>query len=165
MAEPDKEASNSSISETPRIGKDDEIETTGNTDVEDLNNGGRERNEQDVVEREKGTHAAQGLQVTEALEPVDGATEEKDYSSFTTWEKRFIVFTATMGAFFSPFTAQIYFPALNTIAKDLNVSSSKINLTMTTYMVWLIHAFWECSSNKLIDFASHCPSVHRWLLR
>jgi hypothetical protein len=40
-----------------------------------------------------------------------------------------------MGAFFSPFTAQIYFPALTSIAKDLHVSNSKINLTMTTYMV------------------------------
>jgi hypothetical protein len=64
-------------------------------------------------------------------------SEQKNYSSFTTWEKRFIVFTATMGAFFSPFTAQIYFPALNSLAKDLNVSYTKINLTMTTYMVRL----------------------------
>lgn len=59
----------------------------------------------------------------------------KDYSIFTLWQKRFIVFTATMGAFFSPFTTQIYFPALTSIAKDLHVSNSKINLTMTTYMV------------------------------
>jgi hypothetical protein len=60
---------------------------------------------------------------------------EKDYSIFTPWQKRFIVFAATMGSFFSPFTAQIYFPALNNIAKDLGVSNSQINLTITTYMV------------------------------
>jgi hypothetical protein len=59
----------------------------------------------------------------------------KDYSIFGPWQKKFIVFTATMGAFFSPFSTQIYFPALTSIAKDLNVSNSKINLTVTTYMV------------------------------
>ncbi|KAF8863482.1 MFS general substrate transporter [Acephala macrosclerotiorum] len=41
-----------------------------------------------------------------------------------------------MGAFFSPFTTQIYFPAITSIAKDLHVSNSKINLTMTTYMIF-----------------------------
>lgn len=82
------------------------------------------------------------LHVTAEQEPASKPSQEKDYSSFTLWEKRFIVLTATMGAFFSPFSAQIYFPALNRIAKDLNVSSSKINLTMTTYMVRLnVHSF------------------------
>jgi cytoskeletal protein RodZ len=77
------------------------------------------------------------VESSNVLQPTATATSapQKDYSSFTLWEKRFIVFAATMGAFFSPFTAQIYFPALNTIAKDLHVSPSKINLTMTTYMV------------------------------
>ena len=65
----------------------------------------------------------------------EDAPLEPIYSSFGPWEKRFIVFAATMGAFFSPFTAQIYFPALTSIANDLHVSDSKINLTMTTYMV------------------------------
>lgn len=47
-----------------------------------------------------------------------------------------IVFGATMAAFFSPLTGQIYFPALNVIARDFNVSASQINLTVTTYMVF-----------------------------
>jgi hypothetical protein len=64
--------------------------------------------------------------------------KSKDYSSVTLWEKRFIVFTATIAALFSPFTAQIYFPALNTIAQDLRVTNSKVNLTVTTYMVCLL---------------------------
>lgn len=58
------------------------------------------------------------------------------YSSFTAWEKRMIVLAAAMAAFFSPLTGQIYFPALNVIAKDFNVSASQINLTVTTYMVF-----------------------------
>jgi hypothetical protein len=48
---------------------------------------------------------------------------------------------ATIAALFSPFTAQIYFPALNTIAKDLHVTNSKINLTVTTYMVCFLIYF------------------------
>ena len=85
----------------------------------------------DVIESEKVELATTDLTVT----PTHGSKQEKDYSSFSLWQKRFIVFAATMGAFFSPFTTQIYFPALTSIAKDLNVSNSKINLTITTYMV------------------------------
>jgi hypothetical protein len=86
---------------------------------------------------EKITSATNGNQLAPTSEKANHPVEQKDYSSFTAWEKRFIVLTATMGAFFSPFTGQIYFPALNTIAKDLNVTASKVNLTVTTYMVRL----------------------------
>ncbi|KAK7420436.1 hypothetical protein QQZ08_010423 [Neonectria magnoliae] len=58
------------------------------------------------------------------------------YSSFTKWQKRLIVLAAAMTAFFSPLSAQIYFPALTAIAKDLNVSGSQVNLTVTTYMIF-----------------------------
>jgi hypothetical protein len=71
-------------------------------------------------------------------ETVEGYQQPlKDYSSFGSKQKKWIVFAATLGAFFSPFTAQIYFPALTSIAADLKVSDSKVNLTMTTYMVGL----------------------------
>lgn len=58
------------------------------------------------------------------------------YSTFSLWEKRLIVLGAALSAFFSPLTAQIYFPALNVLADDFRVSISKINLTVTTYMVF-----------------------------
>ncbi|KAL1882963.1 hypothetical protein Daus18300_000601 [Diaporthe australafricana] len=58
------------------------------------------------------------------------------FSSFTSVEKTAIVFGATMAAFFSPLTGQIYFPALNVVAREFNVSSSQINLTVTTYMIF-----------------------------
>ena len=38
--------------------------------------------------------------------------------------------------FFSPLSANIYFPALNTLARDFNVSAAGINLTITTYMIF-----------------------------
>lgn len=72
--------------------------------------------------------------VIDTLESNDDTLTQPTYSSFSRLEKYFIVFTATMGAFFSPLSAQIYFPAITAIAKDLHVSNSKVNLTMTTYM-------------------------------
>ncbi|KAB8232021.1 MFS transporter [Aspergillus alliaceus] len=68
-----------------------------------------------------------------------GATENTPllprYSSFTTSQKRIIILTAAIGSTFSPLSANIYYPALNSIADDLNVTSSQINLTITTYMI------------------------------
>ncbi|KAM3074587.1 hypothetical protein ACMFMG_008016 [Clarireedia jacksonii] len=71
----------------------------------------------------------------EVDEKIPMTEQDVPYSSFTLWEKRFIVLIATVASFFSPFTTQIYFPATTTIAKDLHVSNSKVNLTITTYMV------------------------------
>ena len=57
------------------------------------------------------------------------------HSVFTKNQKRFIVVMASFGGFFSPVSANIYFPALNALAKDLGVTSTLINLTLTSYMV------------------------------
>lgn len=61
------------------------------------------------------------------------------YSSFSSAKKKYIVFTAAGAGLFSSLSAQIYFPALNTLASDLNVSASLINLTVTSYMVNIRH--------------------------
>ena len=61
--------------------------------------------------------------------------ESEAYSIFTTSQKRLIVLTASFCGFFSPVTASIYYPALQTIAEDLHVSNTAINLTVTTYLV------------------------------
>lgn len=57
------------------------------------------------------------------------------YSVFTPPQKRLLILTAALASSFSPFSANIYYPSLNSIARDLHVSSSQINLTITTYMV------------------------------
>ncbi|KAI1109841.1 major facilitator superfamily domain-containing protein [Nemania sp. NC0429] len=57
------------------------------------------------------------------------------YSIFTTTEKRAIVFASALGAFFSPLSAQIYYPALDALSRDLHVSVTEVNLTVTTYMI------------------------------
>jgi hypothetical protein len=65
------------------------------------------------------------------------AIDNVHFSMWTPTEKKLIIFSAGVASFFSPVSGQIYFPALNTIAADLNVSYSLVNLSITTYMVSL----------------------------
>ncbi|RMZ91768.1 hypothetical protein DV736_g1022, partial [Chaetothyriales sp. CBS 134916] len=58
------------------------------------------------------------------------------YSVFTPNQKRFIIVMASFAGFFSPVSGQIYFPALNDLARDLHVSNTLINLTLTSYMIF-----------------------------
>lgn len=51
------------------------------------------------------------------------------------YQELFIVFTTSLAGFFSPVSANIYFPALNSLARDLRVSNTLINLTLTAYLV------------------------------
>ncbi|KAI0931697.1 hypothetical protein AcV5_004875 [Taiwanofungus camphoratus] len=61
--------------------------------------------------------------------------EEKPYSVYTLGEKWFIVCVAAFAAMFSPFTANIYFPAIPTIAAVFHKTIELINLTVTVYMI------------------------------
>ncbi|PHH67427.1 hypothetical protein CDD81_38 [Ophiocordyceps australis] len=63
-------------------------------------------------------------------------TTPPPYSAYSKWHKRAIVLGAAVTSIFSPLTAQIYLPALPAIAQDLNVTTSQINLTITTYMIF-----------------------------
>ncbi|CAK4024176.1 related to dityrosine transporter [Lecanosticta acicola] len=68
------------------------------------------------------------LQTTTTNTPV--------WSVFSTQQKRFIVFMVALAGFFSPLSANIYFPALNTLAADFGTTESVMNLTLTTYMIF-----------------------------
>ena len=68
----------------------------------------------------------------EGLFPVSSGPA---YSVFSKRTKIWIVVMVMISSFVSPMTANIYFPALHTIANDYNVSIDLINLTLTTYMV------------------------------
>ncbi|VDB85273.1 unnamed protein product [Peniophora sp. CBMAI 1063] len=57
------------------------------------------------------------------------------YSIFTKREKWTIVGLAALGGFFSPMTANIYFPALPTLTKAFHETTENLNLTVTMYMV------------------------------
>ncbi|KAF2763176.1 MFS general substrate transporter [Pseudovirgaria hyperparasitica] len=63
-------------------------------------------------------------------------SEAPIYSVFTLGQKQFIVFMTALAGLFSPLSANIYFPALNTLTEDYKVSAALINLTLTTYMIF-----------------------------
>ncbi|RJE17985.1 Sugar and other transporter [Aspergillus sclerotialis] len=81
---------------------------------------------------------SQGVETSRnaVLGPSVSRSSETAYSVFTENQKRFIVFIASWAGFFSPVSSQIYFPALNTLAQNLNVTNSLINLTLTSYMIF-----------------------------
>ena len=58
------------------------------------------------------------------------------YSVFTKNEKRYIVFMVALAGFFSPLSANIYFPALPQLSSAMHVSTELINLTITSYMIF-----------------------------
>jgi len=74
------------------------------------------------------------VQDLEAIATI--TTNSPPYSVFTKRQKHFIVFMAACGGFFSPLSANIYFPALTTLTQDFNVSSTLMNLTLTSYMIF-----------------------------
>ncbi|MCJ1377525.1 hypothetical protein MMC17_000620 [Xylographa soralifera] len=70
------------------------------------------------------------------LEAAQRTLSGPAYSVFGKREKQFIIFMAAWSGLFSSLSANIYFPALNVLAKDLKVSQELINLTLTSYMIF-----------------------------
>jgi Na+/melibiose symporter-like transporter len=60
---------------------------------------------------------------------------EPPFSVFTPGQKRWIAWMASFGAMFSTLNSYIYFPAVVPMARDLNVSVTMINLTITCYLI------------------------------
>ena len=58
------------------------------------------------------------------------------YSAFSPKMKMWIVAMNCFSAFISPTTANIYFPALPAVARDLGVSIGQVNLSLTTYQIF-----------------------------
>ncbi|KAN0087379.1 Major facilitator superfamily domain containing protein [Elaphomyces granulatus] len=58
------------------------------------------------------------------------------YSIFPKWQRLIYVYIASLAAFASPVSSRIYYPAMLTLARDLNTSLTNINLTITTYMIF-----------------------------
>ncbi|KAI4124108.1 MAG: hypothetical protein LQ338_004980 [Usnochroma carphineum] len=70
-------------------------------------------------------------------ERADHTTPDQNipYSVFSKWAKRWTVVLVALAGFFSPLSANIYFPALNYLAHDLDISLELLNLTITAYLV------------------------------
>ena len=70
------------------------------------------------------------------LEVLHRAPSGPVYSVFNERQRRFIVVMVACGGFFSPLSANIYFPALTALSADLRVSNELINLSLTSYMIF-----------------------------
>lgn len=57
------------------------------------------------------------------------------YSIFSTRQKKFAVLLIALASWFSPASSFIYFPAIVPLSESLGVSVSKINATVTSYLV------------------------------
>ncbi|ETS85968.1 hypothetical protein PFICI_03993 [Pestalotiopsis fici W106-1] len=60
---------------------------------------------------------------------------EEPYHVFTSRQRWFVVIIIGAAGLFSGLSSNIYFPALDAIAQDLNVSIQTVSLTITSYLV------------------------------
>ncbi|KAJ7140847.1 MFS general substrate transporter [Mycena epipterygia] len=81
--------------------------------------------------------------------PATPPAVEEAYSIFTLREKWFILTLIAFGGLFSPLSANIYFPAIPTIAAAFHKSIELINLTVTLNMVFqgISPMFWGTLSD------------------
>ncbi|KAI8959383.1 MFS general substrate transporter [Daldinia sp. FL1419] len=70
------------------------------------------------------------------IPPATSSAPEEPYSIFDKRQKALIVLVVSTAATFSGFASNIYFPALPTIAHDLDISIELVNLTVTSYLIF-----------------------------
>lgn len=73
--------------------------------------------------------------ITSAILEDSLPSSAEPFSVFTDGQKRWINWLASFGAMFSTLNSYIYFPAVIPIARDLNISVTLVNLTITCYLV------------------------------
>ena len=66
---------------------------------------------------------------------LESRSIDQPYSIFTKWQKSWICIATSIAAMFSTLSSYIYYPALPLVSKDLGVSISLVNLTVTSYLV------------------------------
>lgn len=64
------------------------------------------------------------------------AKSDKPYTAFPNSTKWFIVVMTSMASFFSPLSGQIYYPVLPILSDTYHLSSTLINVSITTYMIF-----------------------------
>ncbi|KAH8651589.1 major facilitator superfamily domain-containing protein [Tricladium varicosporioides] len=72
----------------------------------------------------------------EKKEPEQVERPEPQHSIFPKWQRGLYVYMASLAAFASPVSSTIYYPAMLTLARDLNTSLTNISLTITTYLIF-----------------------------
>jgi MFS family permease len=84
-----------------------------------------------------------------------GSAATAPYSIFSLPRKRWIVFLVAMAGWFSTLSSFVYFPAITALSESLNVSISKIDITVTSYLV--VSAIAPAISGDLADVSGRRP--------
>ncbi|KAL6298706.1 MFS general substrate transporter [Sparassis latifolia] len=116
-----------------------------------VNNGEKQQSPTITPAASVGPPAPQSQDTAEAPPPRPTQNAPiKAYSVYTAHEKWFIVGIAAFAGMFSPFTANIYLPAIPTIAKAFHKTIELINLTVTVYMIvqGISPMFWGTLSDR-----------------
>lgn len=80
-------------------------------------------------------HEQPDIEQNELRPELSRTTTGPPYTIFSKRAKLFIVASVSVAGLISPFGAVTFYPALNVLAKQLNVTPSMINIALTTYMV------------------------------
>ncbi|KAK2591975.1 hypothetical protein QQS21_010311 [Conoideocrella luteorostrata] len=88
-----------------------------------------------VIDKSESVPASQVLSDSEDVEALSQVAGNAPYSAFSKSTKMWILTMVTISSVISPMTANIYFPALDSVATSLDVTTAMINLTLTTYMI------------------------------
>lgn len=75
------------------------------------------------------------LQVTKESVTEVAASAEPPYSVLSSRQKKVTIMIVSFVALISPLAGNIYYPAISTLATEFNVSTTMIQLTITTYQV------------------------------
>jgi len=73
-------------------------------------------------------------------EKHDGPDPSPPFSIFSLMQKRFIVLIVALTTLLPPLTASIFYPVITLLARELHVSITDINLTITIYLVRISQA-------------------------
>lgn len=66
---------------------------------------------------------------------ANNTASDAPYCVLPAGEKALVIIAGSFAALISPLSSSIYLPAMTSIAKEMDVSVSLINLTITTYLV------------------------------
>ena len=95
--------------------------------------------EEPSEEQEPDVDVDNDIEQNEIRPELSRATTGPPYTIFSPRAKMFIVLSVSVSGLISPLGAVTFYPALNTLARELNVTPSMINVALTTYMVCSVH--------------------------
>ena len=93
-----------------------------------------EKLDSQTIESPQSVEKERDIADLEAIHPI--TDNGPSYTVFGIHQKRFIVFMAAFAGLFSSLSANMYFPALNSLSAALHVSDELIALTLTSYMIF-----------------------------